>query len=85
MTPTRHEEIVVGSWRFYFDPGNILYLSVAHCGGVVDTVPRNPAQQAWAEAALAELPGVRQVSPTFWEVEPSQVWAVRALLATAPG
>jgi hypothetical protein len=36
---------------------------------MADMVPRDPGQQAWMEARLARLHGVRQIWPTAWELD----------------
>lgn len=59
----------LGDWEFEItqQPWG-LYVSVPDCGGMADSVPRVPEQLAWAEAAFAELPALKQVWATTWEV-----------------
>ena len=70
-----------GDWTFRLqERDGRLFLSVPDCGSMADSVPREPAQLAWAEAAFAAIPGVVSVWPTVWEVAPAALPAIETAL-----
>ena len=56
-------------WRFPVtgDP-DVTGISVPDAGGQADMIPRDPAQLAWAEAHFGDIPGMRRIWATAWEV-----------------
>jgi hypothetical protein len=74
----------LGEWEFEIteQPWG-LYVSVPDCGGMADSIPRVPEQLAWAEKAFVELPALKQVWSTTWEVPPEALPDLRALFQRA--
>ena len=71
--------VTLGDWEFEItDQPWGTYVGVPDCGGMAESVPRVPEQLEWAEKAFAELPGLKQVWPTTWEVAPEALPALRA-------
>lgn len=84
MTLVRN--VRLGDWEFFVDdrPWG-LYVSVPDCGGMADSLPRVPEQLVWAEAAFAELPALKQVWTTTWQLPPEALSDVRALIERSGG
>jgi hypothetical protein len=71
--------IKLGDWEFQItEQAWGTYVSVPDMGGMADSLPRDDAQLAWAEAAFAELPALKQVWPTTWEIAPGALPQVEA-------
>lgn len=72
--------VMVGEWEFDItEQAGAMYVSVPDCGGMADSLPRVPEQLAWAEKAFRELPQLKQVWPTTWEIPPGALPELRAL------
>jgi hypothetical protein len=72
--------VALGDWEFHItEQPWALYISAPDCGGMADSLPRVPDQLAWAEQAFAEVPALKQVWQTTWEVTPGALPAPRAL------
>jgi threonine dehydratase len=71
-----------GSWEFFLrEQSGTLYVDVPDYGGMADSVPRDAAQLAWAEATFAaELPALERVWPTSWEIPNGMLPALLGLI-----
>lgn len=76
----------LGDWEFLVQeqPGGFS-VSVPDRGGMADSLPRVPEQLAWAEAAFAQVPALKQVWTTSWEVPPEALADVRELIERSGG
>jgi hypothetical protein len=78
--------VKLGEWEFWVEdrPWG-LYFSVPDRGGMMDSLPRVPEQLEWAEAVFAELPALKQIWTTTWELPPEALPDVRALIERSGG
>ncbi len=60
-----------------------LYLAGPVCGGMADSVPREPEQLAWAEREFAARPWLVQVWATTWAVPADRLADLTAFFAKA--
>jgi hypothetical protein len=78
--------VKLGDWEFWVEVGpQGMYVSVPDCGGMMDSLPRVPEQLAWAESAFAELPALRQVWSTTWQLPAEAAPDLRTLIETSGG
>jgi hypothetical protein len=67
-------------WEFHIsETGGTIYVSVPDRGGMMDSIPRVPEQLAWAESAFADIPALKQIWSTSWEVPPEALAQLREL------